>query len=238
MSSPPPPQGGTVTWPMNNKKSIGNHRHQRRQRRILGGLYWNWRLGSGVRPPPRGGGDRCPWVGAGQGGGGVQRGHDSPCPTMIPQIKRCRIRTPPLLGDSPCLTLSPCLPPSRGLEGYESRGHKRGGPFVSRLGTSQGTPQRDPETSNLLPPPSRARHNTQNCFGFPREQICVDSICLTRVAKISSGHLASQRPFWHRLGLTGVTRCPLHFTRYDGALRMGLTAGLCWPLRWIVVVAC
>ena len=28
--SPPPPRGGTVTWPMNNKKSIGNHRRRRR----------------------------------------------------------------------------------------------------------------------------------------------------------------------------------------------------------------
>ena len=26
----PPPRGGTVTWPMNNKKSIGNHRRRRR----------------------------------------------------------------------------------------------------------------------------------------------------------------------------------------------------------------
>ena len=28
--STPPPRGGTVTWPMNNKKSIGNHRRRRR----------------------------------------------------------------------------------------------------------------------------------------------------------------------------------------------------------------
>ena len=26
----PSPRGGTVTWPMNNKKSIGNHRRRRR----------------------------------------------------------------------------------------------------------------------------------------------------------------------------------------------------------------
>ena len=30
LSIPPPGGGGDVTWPMNNKKSIGNHRCQRR----------------------------------------------------------------------------------------------------------------------------------------------------------------------------------------------------------------
>ena len=34
--APPPPPGGTVTWPVNNKKSIGNHR---RPRKILVWLH-------------------------------------------------------------------------------------------------------------------------------------------------------------------------------------------------------
>ena len=52
---PPPPGGVTVTWPMNNKKSMGNHR---RRRKILVGytrvqvtVVW-WR-GTAI---PRGGG--------------------------------------------------------------------------------------------------------------------------------------------------------------------------------------
>ena len=56
----PPPKGGTVTWPMNNKKSIGNHR---RHCRVVSA------------PPPRGWGapggrgNRRPWGGDGHGGG-------------------------------------------------------------------------------------------------------------------------------------------------------------------------
>ena len=35
---PPPPQGGgTVTWPMKNRKSMGNRRHQRRRRKAFVG---------------------------------------------------------------------------------------------------------------------------------------------------------------------------------------------------------
>ena len=34
---PPPGVGGTVIWPMNNKKSIGNHRRRRHRNKILVG---------------------------------------------------------------------------------------------------------------------------------------------------------------------------------------------------------
>ena len=74
---PPCPLG--VTWPVNNKKSIGNHR--RRPKILVGyaripvSVVWcPSPLGGGgnrhlVTPPPPGGGNRRPW----EGGGGLGR---------------------------------------------------------------------------------------------------------------------------------------------------------------------
>ena len=89
-STPPPPPTfvqpppcprplSTVTWPMNNKKSIGNHRGQRRRRKKIVGytriqvtVVW-----CPPPPPPPGGGDVEPSFGDSPpwgGGGGVAPG--------------------------------------------------------------------------------------------------------------------------------------------------------------------
>ena len=68
---PSPLQGG-VTWPMNNKKSTGNHR---RRRKILVGYT---RIQITVvwcpSPPPGGGGNRRPWWGMDMEEGGYTLG--------------------------------------------------------------------------------------------------------------------------------------------------------------------
>ena len=73
---PPPLEGGTITWPMNNKKSTGNHRGQRRRRKIFVGytriqvtVVW---CPSPPPPPTGSGGNRhLVTVPPGVGGGGA-----------------------------------------------------------------------------------------------------------------------------------------------------------------------
>ena len=67
---PPPPGGGTVTWPMNNKKSLGNHGRRRKfsvgYTRIQVTVVW-------CPSPPGVGGNRRPLGGGWTFWGGVQR---------------------------------------------------------------------------------------------------------------------------------------------------------------------
>ena len=68
----PPPRGGTVTWPMNNKKSIGNHRRAKALKKIFSWVILELAGREWCTVPPPQGVNRRPLGGDGHGGGKVR----------------------------------------------------------------------------------------------------------------------------------------------------------------------